>query len=302
MRHRALAATVLFGVALACAPPREEPPAPPARPERRSVASYDGVEVVYTDRGDGPAAIVFVHGWSCDRSYWEGTMEAFAPDLRVVAIDLPGHGESGTGRTEWDVAGYGRDVAAVVDALDLRSVILVGHSMGGPVALEAARHLPGRVAGVIGVDTFHDLGRARERGRWDELVAAYGKDFVGTCRGFVESMFPEEADSAVVARVRDDMCAAPPEVAVPLLRGFPDVDLAALSRALEAPLAAVNGTLFPTNLESNRGIRPGFALYLVEGSGHFPMFERPERFRARLAEAVGRVLAPHPIPAAGQSG
>ncbi len=266
------------------------------------MASHDGVEIVYTDRGEGPAAIVFVHGWSCDRSYWEGTLETFAPDLRVVAIDLPGHGESGAGRTAWDVAGYGRDVAAVVTGLDLPHVVLVGHSMGGPVALEAARHLPGRVAGVIGVDTFHDLGRARERGRWDELVAAYEKDFVGTCRGFVESMFPEDADGATVARVRDDMCAAPPEIAVPLLRGFPDVDLASLSRALPAPLAAVNGTLFPTNLESNRGIRPDFVLHLVEESGHFPMFERPETFRSRLAEAVGRVLAPHPVPAGGQSG
>ena len=120
--------------------------------------------ITYDVRGTGDTALVFVHCWSCDRTFWKYQLAAFADDYRVAAIDLPGHGESGADRDEWTIAGLGDDVARVVEQLGLRRVILVGHSMGGPVSLEAARRLPGRVLGVIAVDTLHNAEFKYPRG------------------------------------------------------------------------------------------------------------------------------------------
>ena len=79
----------------------------------------------------------------------------------AATVYLAGHGESALGRKDWSIAAYGGDGAAVVKKLDLTRVILIGHSMGGDVIAEAARQLLGRVAGMIFVDVYKQLGSGR---------------------------------------------------------------------------------------------------------------------------------------------
>ena len=109
----------------------------------------DGVEISYDIRGKGDIALVFVHGWACDRSFWREQLDTFAGDYRVVSVDLAGHGQSKADRTTWSVASLGGDVQAVVEKLNLNKVILIGHSLGGPVCLEllqpAQTALPGQI-------------------------------------------------------------------------------------------------------------------------------------------------------------
>ena len=106
-----------------------------------SVESGDGVLISYQMAGEGPVSVVFVHGWSCDRSYWKEQLDHFAQVHRVVAIDLAGHGDSGLNRDDWTLPAFGQDVAAVINGLGLERIVLVGHSMGGLVAGEyAVRH------------------------------------------------------------------------------------------------------------------------------------------------------------------
>jgi pimeloyl-ACP methyl ester carboxylesterase len=80
--------------------------------------------------GEGALVLVFVHGWSCDRSYWKGQLEPFSQHYKVVAIDLAGHGASGKERKNYTIESFGADVAAVVNKLNLQHIILIGHSMG----------------------------------------------------------------------------------------------------------------------------------------------------------------------------
>jgi pimeloyl-ACP methyl ester carboxylesterase len=116
----------------------------------------DGLEIVGEVRGQGNTALIFLHGWCGDREYWKHQVEVFATDYRVVALDQAGHSESGKGRKAWTADGLAGDVEAVVTALSLKRVILVGHSMGGSVALLAAKRMPGTVIAVIGVDTLQN--------------------------------------------------------------------------------------------------------------------------------------------------
>jgi pimeloyl-ACP methyl ester carboxylesterase len=108
-----------------------------------TATSPDGTSIASQALGEGSPALVFVHGWSCDRTYWAGQLQPFSRDFRLVAVDLGGHGESGLERDAWTIPAFGEDVAAVVEKLRLDRVVLVGHSMGGDVILEAARRLPG---------------------------------------------------------------------------------------------------------------------------------------------------------------
>ncbi len=114
-----------------------------AKPIKRTVRAEDGLRIVCEVRGKGDTALVFLHGWCGDREYWKHHVDVFAADYRVVTVDQAGHGESGKDRKNWTVAGLAGDVEALVKALGLKRVILIGHSMGGPVSLMAARRMPG---------------------------------------------------------------------------------------------------------------------------------------------------------------
>ena len=105
--------------------------------ENRTTTSFDGVRIAYTTSGAADTALVFVHGGLADRSFWDGQQAALAERFRVIAPDLAGHGESGQNRREWGIAQFGRDVVAVMEAEQVQQAVLIGNSMGGPVAIEA---------------------------------------------------------------------------------------------------------------------------------------------------------------------
>jgi len=190
-----------------------------------TTAASDGVRVAYDIRGQGDTAMVFVHCWACDRTFWREQLDAFADEYKVVSLDLPGHGASGADREAWSIAGLGGDVLAVVEALGLESVILVGHSMGGPVALEAARLMPERVRGVVCADTLHDAELVYPEEMAEQMATSFETDFRGTLDRTVGAMFPEGADPSLVDWVITRASASDETAVVALLRDFANVDL-----------------------------------------------------------------------------
>src|SRR4051812_16265212 len=102
--------------------------------------------------GVGNPALVFVHGFACSLEDWRAQVEHFEKTNEVVACDLRGHGKTPGRPHECSIEHYGGDVAALVNNLELEGCILVGHSMGCRVVLEAARLTPDRVAGIVLVD------------------------------------------------------------------------------------------------------------------------------------------------------
>jgi pimeloyl-ACP methyl ester carboxylesterase len=250
-----------------------------------SVRLPDGAVVALTVEGSGPP-LVFIHGWACNRTHWREQIPVFARDHRVVALDLPGHGESTADRATWTIEQYGADVAAVVDALALDSVILIGHSMGGPVALEAARRLGPRVGGIVVVDTLHNVETRLDAKMVEGVIQAYRRDFAGTCALAVTRMFVPGADPALVQWVKDGMCATRPEMAVELFERVPAFDGAAAMKAVTAPIRAINAQSEPTAIEVNRKYSRDFDAVVLDGVGHFVQLEAPERFNQALQQAL----------------
>jgi pimeloyl-ACP methyl ester carboxylesterase len=264
-----------------------------------AVSSADGVTVRYDMHGRGLPALVLVHGWSCDRGYWRHLVPHFAAERTVVAVDLAGHGESGTaGRNAWTMPSFGDDVAAVVDHLDLRDLVLAGHSMGGDVIIEAARRLPGRVRGLIWLDTYPRLAEPGDPGQaaadLTAFLAPFRADFAGATRAFVRRLFPVDADEDLVAWVAADMAAAPPEIAVDALRHAFANEPAAIAglRDLGLPAVAINPAEPPSDRASLA--RHGVTLSPVPGVGHFLMLEDP----AAVSRAIGEAIASFPGPPA----
>ena len=248
--------------------------------------SADGIAIHFDAEGGGTPALVFVHGWSCDRGYWDAQFAPFAERHRVVRVDLAGHGESGSGRREWTMAAFGGDVACVLEQLGVDEAILVGHSMGGDVIVETALQVPERVSGLVWVDVYTTLGQPRSDEETNAFVDPFRQDFVTATRDFVRGTFPSGADPALVERVATDMSAAPPDVALDaLVRAFTnDGPVVTGLRRLAVQVVAVNPDSRPTDIEALG--RHGVTTVVMNGVGHFPMLEAPDRFNRLLAQVV----------------
>jgi pimeloyl-ACP methyl ester carboxylesterase len=255
-------------------------------------SSRDGVEIAYATCGPGGRAggpaVVLVHGWAGNRTVWARQIEYLAEKYQVVAIDLGGHGESGLGRVDWNLAAFGDDVVAVVEEIGANKVALVGHSMGGDAVVHAARLLGDRLIGLVWVDVFRSLGNEAPSSpeEVEAFVAPFRDDFATAVDRFVRRLLPETVDGRLVDRISTDMAATSREVALgslPYARNRQPAMLAALPH-IAAPIVAINPGTAPTDVASLR--RHGVEPILLEDVGHFPMIEAPDRFNAVLAEAL----------------
>jgi pimeloyl-ACP methyl ester carboxylesterase len=255
----------------------------------------NGVHIQYRLYGDGKALVVLIHGWSCDSNYWAAQLPAMRGKYTVATVDLAGHGGSGANRDDWSMAAFGEDVARVVNALpEYRQVVLVGHSMGGPVAVEAARRLKGRVVGIIGVDTLRDLDQPKPSpAQAAAQLAPFEKDFIGTTREFLlNAFFTPQSDPALVRRIVDDMTLAPPAIAIGALRGLNAWEGKPVLEDAGVPLVLMNAAKPPTNSKGMASHVPQFKLVAFDGLGHFLMMEDPARFNPLLIREIDALLAP----------
>jgi pimeloyl-ACP methyl ester carboxylesterase len=254
------------------------------------VTTNDGVSIAFESYGKGRTAIVLIHGWSCDRSYWKGQIEYFAKDYKVVPIDLGGHGESGLGRTDWTIYSFGNDVADVIKELKLERVVLVGHSMGGDVIADAALMMQGRVAGLVLVDVYKKLGEGRPTEQIEAFIKELSTDFPTKVQSLVRTMFRPDADPTLVDFVAKDMSSAPPAVALSAAKSSftHSRQITHDFEHLKLPVIAINPDNEPTDTESMR--KHGVDVMIMPKSGHFLMIEDPKRFNEILNTAIKKIV------------
>src|SRR5438094_10655765 len=105
--------------------------------------TYDGARVHYESYGKGADAIVFIHGWTCDLTFWRGQAPVYEK-RRSLLIDLPGHGQSAKPDVAYTQERFARAVEAVLRDAGVTRAVLVGHSMGFPVAFTFLRLFPAK--------------------------------------------------------------------------------------------------------------------------------------------------------------
>jgi len=258
-----------------------------AQPKSEVVPAADGVPIHYSATGKGEPALVFIHCWTCNRTFWENQVAEFSKTNRVVTIDLPGHGESGRGRKTWSVESFGDDVATVVKKLGLKRVVLVGSSMGGPIALEAARRLPDRVVAIVPVDTLQNVEEKVPQEQLDEVFKQMQADYKGATTSLLNQFFfSPTTPPAVRERVINATLSLQPDLAIPMLKAIFSYDPIPAMREIKAPIRAINADRVPTNVEANRKYAPQFDVVIIKGTGHYPMLEDPARFNQMLVEIL----------------
>jgi pimeloyl-ACP methyl ester carboxylesterase len=285
-------AAALALMSLACGPAAESPESAVVVD---TVVTTDGVPIVYDVRGTGEPTLVFVHCWACDRTFWKGQLDTLATAHRVVAMDLPGHGESGKTRTSWTLAGLAADVQTVADALELDRMVLIGHSMGAPLSLLAAARMPGRVEGVVCVDALQNADFVFPRELSEQMMAAFHADFPGQMGRMVDMMFPPAADTAIKRWVLDKGVAADTAAVLSIIADYPSYDEKTALAAAGVPVRCINAVpsslmSLPTNVEANRKYAD-FDAVLMEGVGHYLHLERPAEFNALLIQTLERLAA-----------
>jgi sigma-B regulation protein RsbQ len=181
-------------------------------------------------------------------------------------------------------------VAELADALKLPSMILVGNSLGGPTALEAARRLgPARVKGVVAVDTLQNVELVWPEENWRQTLDGYRRDFPAACSDLMLRLVPPSAPAEVKARVDRETCDNDPKAAIALLETLRSFDQAAALEKAAVPVRAINSGGFPTATEINRKHNPRFDVIVMEGVGHYPQVERPAEFQAHLRKLVAEL-------------
>jgi pimeloyl-ACP methyl ester carboxylesterase len=246
------------------------------------VQSEDDVNINYSDTGQGETALVFVHGWMCDRSYWQAQVDYFSTKYQVVALDLAGHGQSGLGREDYTIEKFSEDVVKVVNQLQLKKAILIGHSMGGSVVMEAAVRLPNIVTGVVAVDSFATGFQWPENDKIPEMVAPFRADFKKETYKMASSMFAATADKALVDEIASDMASAPKDIGVSAFVGLLEWvanDYERVRVELSMPFVHVNA------IRKNMPIIKDKIVF-VSDVGHFIPQEAPKQFNEALEQAI----------------
>jgi len=170
----------------------------------------DGVRLAHDEAGHGEPPLLFVHGWTCDRSALAAQREHFARRHRVIAVDLRGHGRSDRPAQEYTMAGFAEDLAWLCERLGVEAPLVIGHSMGGVVALELAACHPDVPAAIVTLDA-PILPSSAMRRRVTPLLD--GPDARQAQRAFVgEALFLPTDDPRRRARLLEQMAETPQHV------------------------------------------------------------------------------------------
>lgn len=252
-----------------------------------------GSRIDYDMTGEGDTTLLFVHGWCINKSYWESQMEYFKDKYTVVAMDLPGHGESDKNRTDWTVQNYSKDVMFLIRALSLKNVVLVGHSMGGNIILEPAIAMPDVVIGFVGVDNFKDLAveySSEEKLEMDAFMDMIRTDYQSTITGFASDMlFAASTSKRIQTRVLNDILGMPPDISVSILESLEEAHAmeGAQMQVMKLKVHLINSDGYPTNeAQLEKYCARSYQVHSIGMLGHYPMVEDPDRFNEIIEDIL----------------
>lgn len=276
----------------------------------------DGGSIHVVDWGEG-APILFLHGVTLSSEIWSYQFHDLGPSQRTIAVDLRGHGASQPGEEQMTIAAMADDVADVLEALDLRQVTLVGHSMGGMTLLRFARRHPDLLRARVGATVIVASagGISPPLSAWHNfapqaaaLAVAGHKVFNRSGRPLLPGstageraarvIFGLQPDQAAVRRTVDIVRAMHPDNLVALLPELVGFDERAAFEDLGVPTVVVVGDRDrltpPRYAEALAETLPGSRLLLWPGAGHMLMYERRRQLDELIVDmsrAARRVIA-----------
>jgi pimeloyl-ACP methyl ester carboxylesterase len=244
----------------------------------------DGAEIGYVEQGSGNARLLFVHGWQADHAVWNDVIADLGAGTRSVAVDLRGGGASSGARGPYNLQRYADDLRELIDALGIRPVVVVGHSMGATVALRLAIDAPELISGLILIAAVPAGGAGFSPKGADYLRATAGDP--AAARKWLSAMFAGETDVAVLERLCDAAGKTPREAALESFESWANADFAEATRTISTPTIVIaperdNPEMYQRKVAA---LIPNARFVLLPDSGHYAIVERPSEIAALIGE------------------
>jgi pimeloyl-ACP methyl ester carboxylesterase len=233
-------------------------------------------ELGYDTAGAGEPALLFLHGWCGDRSFFAPQFDYFAQSHRVVAVDLPGHGRSAVPE-EYSIDAFARSVGELANDLRLGRSVVFGHSIGAMVALALSQLAPELVGAVALIDP-PPLNKEVWKGFAPQLISSFsGPAGAAGRRQFVEQMFLPTDDATRRATIIETMTAVPNDIAIALVRAIAAYDAMAVLQRCEVPTLTISSAVPTNDAASLLAASSTMMLGQTVGAGHFLQLEVPEQ-------------------------
>ncbi|HEX8265909.1 MAG TPA: alpha/beta hydrolase [Pyrinomonadaceae bacterium] len=242
-------------------------------------AKFGDNKIHYYDIGSSKqkSALVFVHCWTCNNDFWRESMTAF-PEMRVIAVDLIGHGKSDKPKTDYTMEYFAKSIEAVLKNAKVEKAVLVGHSMGTPVVRQFYRLYPEKTAGLVVVDGA--LRPFAPRAEIEKFFAPMRANYKQVAQGFIDGMLQPIKEDKLKTEIRTAMLATPDYVALSAMDGMYDekiytpdkINVPVLAILAKSPFWAADTEQFL------RGLAPNLEFQMWDGVSHFLMMEKPAEF------------------------
>ena len=247
-------------------------------------ATRDDVSLYYEREGEGDPPLVFVHGWCCDHTFFRPQFDYFRSTHQVLALDLRGCGSSGRPDDGYDMPSFADDLAWLCAEIGIERPVIIGHSLGGMIAIETAARHP-KLPLMVVADEPGPINPLPETRLIYEGFAAEleGPSAEAVRRAWVEADF-KTADDAVLSRwIVETMCSVPLNVAAAVIRGVNAWNGVAAFALCEVPmlllLSVTGGSNDPARLLP---LKPDLHVGVTVGAGHFNQLEVPEQVTAMI--------------------
>ena len=241
-------------------------------------AKLGETKVHYKSYGKGRDALVLVHGWTCNLDFWRDQIPDFAKRNRVIALDLPGHGRSDKPQIEYTMDLFADAIDAVMRDAKVERAVIVGHSMGTPVARQFYRKYPQKTLAIVIVDGgLRPFGTKEMREQFLAMFRGpnYKEAGAQMFAQLTTTMSPEQRE-----RVKGTFSDTPQYVLVSAMESMSQESLYGPDK-INVPVFAIlaKSPFWPPDTEQFfRTLAPDFELQWWEGVGHFLMMERPKQF------------------------
>jgi 3-oxoadipate enol-lactonase len=263
-----------------------------------TLIQIDDIQMAYTDAGMG-TPLVLLHGYPFNRSLWNEQVAALSNSYRVIAPDLRGFGETEASQGTATMDRMARDVAHLLDHLEITRAAVGGLSMGGYVALAFYKQFPSRVRALLLADTRAQADTEEgKQTRAQQAEKALSEGMAGIADAMLPKLLTPETVSKhpeVVKRVRDMMLKTKPEGAAAALRGMAERDdQTPLLPKISAPtliLVGAEDALTPVaDSEKMHKAITGSRLVVLENAGHVSNLERTGQFNEALVDFLRESL------------
>jgi pimeloyl-ACP methyl ester carboxylesterase len=265
------------------------PAAVSAKDGESKFATLNGAKIHYQSfGGSGNQAFVLVHGWSCDLGHWRYQIPDLAKRARVIAIDLPGHGQSDKPDIAYTIDHFAVAIDAVLRDAKVDKAVVLGHSMGTPIARQFYRKYPQKTLAIVIVDgALRPFGDKAMR---DQYVTMFkGADFREVGLRMFDTMTPAlSADDKKV--VKASMSNTPQNVMVSAMEGMNNESLYGPDKISVPVLAILAKSPFwaPDTEQFLRSLAPDLEFVMWEGVDHFLHLEKRKEFNDAVVAFVNR--------------